>query len=308
MDPETQTEQAPTASVQDRIASIFGEPETVQQEAPKTQPEEEPTAIAEAAGEEPVDTTPVAETFELEIDGEKFVLPKKLEKGFMQEKDYTQKSQTLAEQRKQVETAQRQARLSALQSDFQKDAAQELQEATMIDAVIKQMQGTDVSGMDLDKLIRHRMDLDNLKERRGAVQQTIDAKRQEYGNKQAQELAKLRTESLETIKKQIPGWTEATAKEIRSHALSEGYSEVELDSILDPRHAITLWKAQQFDKLKATAQKTVETAKTVKTTPSNPMPQQVKDKLAFRKEVTKHAPGSQSQQRLVKDRIAKIFG
>jgi hypothetical protein len=38
------------------------------------------------------------------------------------------------------------------------------------------------------------------------------------------------------------------------------------------------------------------------------MPQQVKDKLAFRKEVAKHAPGSAAHQAAVKDRIAKIFG
>jgi hypothetical protein len=306
MEPETQTEQAPAPSVEDRIANIFGgEPKEAAQEEP-TQPEET-QAASEAEGETP-EVAPAEETFEVEIDGEKFQLPKKLEKAVMQERDYTQKSQILAEQRRALELTQHQQRIAAMNEGFQREAGPELQQAQMLDEIIKQAQTQDVTGFDIDRLIRHRMDLDALKERRTALQQSIDAKRQEWGSKQAQEIAKLRAQSLETIQKRIPGWNEATAKEIRSHALSEGYTEEELNSILDPRHVQTLWKAQQFDKLKASAQKTVATAKTVKTTPSNPMPQHVKEKLAYRKDLQKVQRGSQQHQRLVQDRVAKIFG
>jgi hypothetical protein len=85
-------------------------------------------------------------------------------------------------------------------------------------------------------------------------------------------------------------------------------TEEELNSILDPRHVSILWKAQQYEKLKAQATPAANAAKNLRTTPTNPMPQHVKDKLAFRKEVSKHALGSVPQQRLVKDRIAKLFG
>ena len=307
MEPQTPTEQGPAPSVEDRIASLFGDA-SQEKEAPEKEIAQKEAQAEEPASEETEAPAPAEETFELEIDGEKFQLPKKLEKAVLQEKDYTQKSQTLAEQRRSLEVAQHQQRIASMSAEFQKETAAESNQLQMLEEIIRQQQSTDVSGYDLDKLIRHRMDLDSLKERRETLRGSIESKRQEWGTKQQQELGKLRAQSLETIKKRVPGWSEATAKDIREHALSEGYTEEELNSILDPRHAVTLWKAQQFDKLKASAQQSVATAKTVKTTPSNPMPQAIKDKLAFRKEVAKHARGSAPEQALVKDRIAKIFG
>src|SRR6185312_13074674 len=110
METQTQTEQAPAASVEDRIANIFGAEPPKKQAVPQQAPvqeepaqTEEPQAASEEQPSEEESAAPAEETFELEIDGEKFVLPKKLEKGFMQERDYTQKSQTLADQRRQIE-------------------------------------------------------------------------------------------------------------------------------------------------------------------------------------------------------------
>lgn len=305
MEPEIQTEQAPAASVEDRIASLFGG-------APREeQAQDEPVQSQSEAASEPQEGTepeapPAEETFELEIDGEKFTLPKKLEKGFLQEKDYTQKAQTLAEQRRSLELAQHQQRVAAMNADFQKEVAPDLQQLQMIDWAVSQK--IDWSAMSTDEAFRKKLELDSLKDEKARLEKQIEGKRGDWANKQAQEIAKLRAQSLDTIKKRIPGWTDSTAKEIREFGLSEGMTEEELNSILDPRHVSILWKAQQYEKLKAKATPVAAAAKNVKTTPTNPMPQHVKDKLAFRKEVGKHATGSHQQQQLVKDRIAKIFG
>ena len=308
MDTQTQTEQAPAASVEDRIASIFGggpaqEPEQAQNEP--SQPEasesaDEPTPEgAEAASPEP-------ETFELEVDGEKFTLPKKLEKGFLQEKDYTQKSQSLAEQRRALDVQLHQQRIAQYGEQFRKDTEQEHQQLQLLDWALSQP--INWQSMTTDDAFKKKIEIDDLREQKTKLEKAIETKRSEWGRKQQEELSNLRSSSLEAIAKRIPGFNEATQKAIREHAISEGYSDTELNSIMDPRHVTTLWKAQQYDLLKAKAQPAVAAAKSVKTTPTNPMPQHVKDKLAFRKEVGKHAPGSLQQQKLVKDRIAKIFG
>lgn len=308
MDPQTQTEQAPQASVEDRIASMFGPPVKAApkeaQEAPQT--EEEPTATAEAAGEEPVDATPVEETFEMEVDGEKFTLPKKLEKGFLQEKDYTQKSQTLAEQRRSLEMIQRQQRIASMNADFEKETATEAQQLKALKWALDQP--IEWAALNTEQKLERSLQLQEWERNRVKLESSIEDKRKDWGSKQAAEISKLRAESLETIKKRIPGWSETTAKELRDFGLAQGMTDEELNSIIDPRHVQILWQAQQYEKLKGAATRTVQSAKAVKTTPSNPMPQQVKDKLAFRKEVSKHAQGSQTQQALVKDRIARIFG
>lgn len=296
MDPETTTEQPAQDSVEDRIANVFGDAE---------KPEDTQEAASEPTAEEA--KPPIDETFELEMDGEKFVLPKKLEKGFMQEKDYTQKSQTLAEQRRTLDLVHEQARIAQMQQQFQGEISPELQQLQMLDTVIKQSQSIDWASMSTDELIRKRLDLDGLKEQRNTLLQALEGKRTEWTQKQQGEFAKLKTQSLETIKKRVPGWSDDLAKSVREHALSDGYTEAELSSILDPRHAVTLWKAQQFDQLQAKAQKTVQDVKSVKTTPSNPMPQQVKDKLNYRKAIAKVQRGTSEHQRIVQDRVAQLF-
>jgi hypothetical protein len=307
MEPEsTQVTEQPSADsvTEDRIASIFGggDPEPAE-------PTEAASETEAPEGAEP----PAEEMFELELEGEKFTLPKKLEKSFLQERDYTQKAQSLAEQRRTFELQQHQQRISQMSQQFHAEVAQEQQQLQMLDAVLKQARATDMSQLSLEDLIRKRADIENLTERRSQLNEMIEGKRKEWGEKQQQEIAKLRAQSLETISKRIPGWTDATAKAIREHALSEGYSETELNSILDPRHVTTLWKAQQFDLLKSRATSAVTTAKNPKTTPSNPMPPRVREDLNFRKVAQKantdkaYAKSSEFASAL-ESRIARKFG
>lgn len=295
MDRENQTEQPNQDSVEDRIGSILGGDE----------PQEEPDEQEAAPGDE---NQTAEETFELELEGEKFVLPKKLEKAVLQERDYTQKSQSLAEQRRALDLVHEQARVAQMAQQFQSEAAQELDQLRMLEAVIKQAQSTDWTQMGTEDLLRKRVELDTWRDQREQLLKTLNGKQQEWSQKQQAEFERIKTQSLDSIKKRIPGWNDTLAKSIREHALSEGYTEAELASIIDPRHAVTLWKAQQFDQLQAKAQKTVQDVKSIKTTPANPMPQQIKEKLNYRKAIAKTPKGTPEHQRLVTDRVAKLFG
>jgi hypothetical protein len=307
METQTPAEQAPAASVEDRIADIFGgrtEPPESQTQEASSQPD------AEAASEQESPDTgeaaaPAEETFELEFEGEKYALPKKLEKGFMQERDYTQKSQSLAEQRRNTELMLEQARIGRMNEEFATETRQEQEQLRALDWALQQP--VDWSSMTTDEAFRRKLQLDQWKDEKSRIEKALGEKRQQFGQKVQEQFTKLRQQSLETISKRIPGWTDATAKQIREHALSEGYTDAELGSIIDPRHVTTLWKAQQYDALKAKATPTPTTAKVVKTTPSNPMPQQVKEKLAYRKALQKAPIGSQERKRAVEARAASIF-
>src|SRR5688572_29268490 len=107
-------------SIEQRAEAIFGgsgteaTPKPVQakpQETPESPQDASPEAV-EPSGE--TETTPegnapaVEETFEFDIEGEKYRLPKKLERSLMNQKDFTQKTQSLADQRRQVEFQQEQ--------------------------------------------------------------------------------------------------------------------------------------------------------------------------------------------------------
>lgn len=311
METQTPTEQASMASVQDRIADIFGgAPKAPPQkpEAPAAEPA--PTETAEETEAASADTeegqAPVEETFELDIEGEKYVIPKKLEKSFMQEKDYTQKSQSLAEQRRAVEIAQRNAHIADLQQQFHTETAQEHQQLQALDWALSQP--VDWNSMTTEEAFRRKLQLDSWKAEKDRLDKVLGDKRKEWDQKQHEAFSKLVNDSLETIKKRIPGWGPELAKAVTAHALQEGFTETELRKAnTDPRLAVALWKAQQYDALKAKAVATPPPARTIKTTPSNPMPQAVKDKLAYRKAMQKAPVGSPERKRAIESRAASIF-
>jgi hypothetical protein len=324
METQTPTEQAPQASVQDRIGNIFdraayGEkpqapkqakpPVPAQEAPPDTSIEETETASAEGPDEVSDDPTepqaPVEETFEVEVEGTRYVLPKKLEKGFLQEKDYTQKAQTLAEQRRNAELVLDQARVGRMNEQFAAETTQEQDQLRALDWALQQP--VDWSSMSTDEAFRRKLQLDQWKDEKARIEKGLGEKRQQFGQKVQAEFARLRQQSIEHITKRIPGWNEQTAKAVRDHALSVGLTEAEVNSIIDPRHVEILWQAQQFNQLKANAKRTVVDAKTVKTTPSNPMPQHVKEKLNYRKSIQRTAPNSPERKQAVEARVASIF-
>jgi hypothetical protein len=307
MEPETQGAEQPTADSvsEDRIASIFGGGD----------PEPSEPAEAEAAsapeGTEP-EAAPAEETFELEIEGERFTLPKKLEKGFMQERDYTQKAQTLAEQRKSVELAQRNAHMEQMRSQFSTETHAEQQQLQALEWAIAQP--VDWGSMTTEDAFRRKIQIDAWKDQKAQIEKALDGKRQEWDSKQQESFAKLVRESLEVVAKRIPGWGPEVAKKVTEHALSEGFTDTELRKAnTDPRLAVTLWKAQQYDQLKSAAKPTAITAKGVKTTPTNPMPAKVREDFNFRKVASKARTDkgfaqSREFQGALQDRIASKFG
>jgi len=284
-------------SIEDRIGAAMGIP-------PDPEPGEEPAPDVEAEAEEATEPT----TFEVEVEGKKFTLPKELEKGFLQEKDYTQKSQSLAETRRLLDVQGEQLKISAAEAQFQQQIAPELQQLGMLESLISQAQKLDWAQMPTDELMRKRIELDSLKDQRNELTESIQGKQQEWGAKQVQALNELRAKGMETLKKAVPTWSEETSKAVKEHALSHGYTESEIANIFDPRHALTLYKAMQYDQLKAKAQPAVASAKNVKPGASNPMSKQTQSKLAFRKAVQATENDPQARKAVVQDRIARLFG
>ena len=291
----------PAPSLEDRLGALMGVPEDPPEgEAVEAQPEE-------GQPEEATQQAP-AETFDLEIDGEKFTLPKKLEKSFLQERDYTQKTMQLADLRKSVELHHDHLKLASAETEFRKSIEPELKQLDRIDSYLEQARSLDWSAMSTDEMMRNRVQLDQIRDQREQLQKTIQGKEQEWGQGQAQKLADLKARSLEVVKRMIPNWSPEVAKAVREHALSQGYTESELANIYDPRHAVALWKAQQFDVAKSQAKAAVKDAKTIRTGPSNPMSKATRDKLAFKSALQKTEDGTPERKAAVADRIASLFG
>ena len=183
-------------SVEDRIGNIFGgapQEQPEQQEQQQAEPEQQ-EAAAEDQGQPP-------ETFELEYDGEKFLLPKKLEKAVLQERDYTQKAQAIADQRRLVELKEQQFRSRELHDKFNSEVANDVRQMQMIDAVLEQP--VNWQSMSTDEAFRHKIQLDDLRQQKDKLTQTVTQKWQKFQQDKQAADAELGRKTIDTIRSSI---------------------------------------------------------------------------------------------------------
>lgn len=315
--PEQPAQDSGAPSLHDRIESAFtGKPtrQRPQQEPPQQQEQQEVTQeteqepVAEVEAEAPAEGDQGAppEMFELEFDGEKFTLPKKLEKGFMQERDYTQKSQGLADQRRSIELKEQQFRTRELQDKFNTDVANDVRQMQMIDAVLEQP--VNWNGMSTDDAFRHKIQLDDLSRQREKLAQSVQQRWQQFQQQQQAAQAELSRKTLEAVRSRIPNWNDAAAKEVTDHFRDRGLTDADFALFnQNPEFVQAAWEAMQYRKLQARAKPAVEQAKTVKATGAKPMPPATKDYLNYRKALSKTKEGSPERRKVVEGRIASIF-
>ena len=302
----TEVDQGPAdqSAVEAEIgAKLFGgdQPDEMEQ----TEREVEAAEVVAEAEEQSV-----PDIAEVEYEGQKFQIPKALEKAIMQHGDYTRKTQELADQRRAVELTQQQFRIAQLNNEFESSVSQERQQAAVLDAYLARASQLNWSGMTTDEIVRAKMDLDNAKDARAKLDRDIEAKRSEYQQKIAKQYKDYLGQATQYLAKAIPGWTDATAKDIAQHALGDGYTQEELNNITDPRYVRTLWKAREFDRLQAERQQAkgkADSAPVLRPGAVNPMSPAVKQKLNYRKAVAS-AKTEADRQKIVRDRIGQIFG
>ena len=295
-------EQAPTGdsgalqtaqSIEDKLAAEFeGTPAPDEQAAPEPEKADADSADGEAPALE-----------EVEYEGEKYQVPAKLKEAIIHKSDYTRKTQEVADARRQVELQSEAFKLAQAESAFTQTIDEPLRNLSILEARTK-----DLLSKWQELTTDQKQELLYLDKTRDQIKEHIAAKRAEFDQSQQKALSDLRAKCADAVRKAIPGWSDQTAKDITSHAMGDGYTQAELAAISDPRHVKTLWKALQYDRLqeKAKAAPTKPPA-VVKPGPSNPMSQQTKDKLAFRKEMAKAQTPTQ-KARLIEERFAKQFG
>ena len=102
-------------------------------------------------------------------------------------------------------------------------------------------------------------------ERSNLVSQ-FEAKKQEVVQKQTQLMAEKIAKGKEILAKEIPNWSPETNQALLSTGKDYGFSDAELNSIVDPRHVKVLHDAMQWRKLQqkdSIVKKKVSSAKPV---------------------------------------------
>jgi hypothetical protein len=245
--------------------------------------------------------------FKVKVDNEEIeVTLEELQQGYSRTKDYTKKTQALAETRKSVEA----------------DRAR-IEEA-------KQLRDTYAQRLEIiEKMLNQPADNENLSElresdpigyaikvaeraERDKQLQAVQAEKQRIAQQQQSEqqehLKKHLASEADKLKEWIPEFrdevkADMARKEIRSYAKSIGFSDQELANVYDARAVQTLYKAMQYEKLmkgKSVATKKVnEAPKTLKSGASQP--QGTSEQEAYKKQYQKLKQSGKKQD------AAKLF-
>jgi hypothetical protein len=231
----------------------------------------EETEYQEEETEEP-------QRFKVKVDNEEVeVTLEELQQGYSRTKDYTKKTQALAETRKAVEAER--ARIEEAKQ-LRDTYAQRLQ-------VIEQMLNQPADNENLAELkesdpIGYAIKVAERSEREKQLQ-AVQAEKQRIAQQQSQEqqeyLKSHLAQEAQKLKEWIPEFrdevkADLARKEIRNYAKSIGFSDQELANVYDARAVQTLYKAMQYEKLmkgKGVATKKVtEAPKTLKAGAAQP--------------------------------------
>jgi uncharacterized protein (DUF3084 family) len=192
------------------------------------------------------------ELAEIEADGKKFKIPAALKDKFLMQADYTKKTQTLAEERRQLE--QQNKDFAAQQKALQNHVG----EVSKLVNLDEQMAWYDrVDWIDLNRQ-------DPVKCQEMQIQrQMLERQRNELGVKLAnewqtrvaheqQEIAKRYEEGLAVISKSIPSWSQDYANKLTDYATKAyGASKEQLREVqlIHPGLVVVLDKAMKLDQL-----------------------------------------------------------
>jgi hypothetical protein len=266
--------------------------------ADEGQPEEpiEQEASGEAESEEAEysdESEPVEEVkprYKAKVGGEEVEVElDELINGYQRSKDYTQKSQALAEQRKAIE-----AEREHLEQVKQERMAY-AQKLKALDSFLSQQnKGEDLEVLKETDPIGYAVKVAEQSQREKqlavvrAEQQRIAQQQQAEQQQSLQNHLKSESEKLASV---IPELAtpkgDAIRKEIREYAKSVGWSDQELASVYDHRAVLTLYKAMKFEQLQKgkpeTLKKVQQAPKMLKPGTSTPDTKSTQDKQVMQR-------------------------
>jgi len=286
------SDQVAEQSPQSRLETMLGDSVESDVKPPELQEEEEQTPLeAEAEDTEEVESEEATDEsddeveeeeqsqdevpaiLKLKVNGEDVEKPLDEVVALAQQGlDYTQKTQQVAEQRKELEAYAQQIQMQeqAFQEQMQLNNVliEDVAKITSLDQQLNQyanvnwQQLSDNDFVEAQKLF---FTYNQLQQERSQLVSQFEAKKQQVVQKQTQLMSEKIAKGKEILAKEIPNWSPETNQALLSTGKDYGFSDAELNSIVDPRHVKVLHDAMQWRKLQqnSTVKKKVSSAKPV---------------------------------------------
>lgn len=307
-----QIDEAKTANAEEGIADfLFGKDEPEYEPEENVQVEGDDEEVEEVEEKEEVEAT--EETVEIEVDGEILEVPAKYKDYFLRQADYTKKTQEVAQQRQEVEVIHNQLLQQRQAFEFAESIRDDVFKAEQLDATANQYHQylrdniDTLSHTEIEKL---RMAIEDARRERDEIGRNIHGKQQEFQQSQQQSIQELLNKGTEILRSKIPGWGEDQQRQVRDYALNLGFSEAEVNQVIDPRQVEVLYKAAQYDSLqrnKSAAVKKVQAAPTIKRARDPDTGQFVKQKAKLNKALKSDKLSAPEKASLIGEDIASRF-
>ena len=326
------SDQVAEQSPQSRLETMLGDSIESDVKPPELQEEEEQTPLeAEAEATEEVESEEATEEpdeeveeeeqsqdevpaiLKLKVNGEDVEKPLDEVVALAQQGlDYTQKTQQVAEQRKELEAYAEsiKAQEQAFQEQMQLNNVliEDVAKITSLDQQLNQyanvnwQQLSDNDFVEAQKLF---FTYNQLQQERSQLVSQFEAKKQQVVQKQTQLMSEKIAKGKEILAKEIPNWSPETNQALLSTGKDYGFSDAELNSIVDPRHVKVLHDAMQWRKLQqnSTVKKKVSSAKPVVKPGSKDTKTEANSNVRKLRETLRRTGKSDAAQKLIENML-----
>ena len=265
-------EEEPQEVEEEVVDEATEEPTDVEEEVEDSEDEELETE--DEVEDEDSDEEQPAQSVKLKVNGEEIEKPLDEVVALAQQGlDYTKKTQEVAEQRKSVEALQEQLKMQEQQFTEQQQLnsllIEDVAKITALDQQLNQYADVDwqkLTDSDFVEAQKQYMAYNQLQQERNNLVSQFEAKRQEAVTKHQSALAERIKKGKEVLAKEIPNWSPETTQSVISTGKEYGFTDDEMNAIVDPRHVKVLYDAMQWRKLqskKPVVKKKVASAKPV---------------------------------------------
>ena len=192
-------------------------------------------------------------TYTVKIDGKDTeVTEDELLSGYSRQADYTRKSQVLAEQRKKMDEE-----LAATQQERQQYQSQLEQFKIQADSKLEEFKSVDWTKLKEEDPMEYALKRDQYRELQ-ENKRLVAEEQQNLAQKQQAEMQTKWNEELarqqEVMAQRLPEWNDPEKgpklkQNIKSFALKKGFTEQEVDSLIDARSVDVLHKAMMYETL-----------------------------------------------------------
>jgi hypothetical protein len=246
---EQSTEDQVETETTEEVSAQDMESESVQSEASNP----DGLSVDDLVDQDQVEGNEELDTYTVKVDGKDVqVTQEELLAGYSRQADYTRKSQVLSEQRQKADSE-----LAATQQERQRYLSQLEQFDNQADSQIKNLGSTDWTKLKEEDPTEYMLKRDQYRELQ-ENKRLVEEERQSVLQKSQQESQIKWQDELgrqqELMAKRLPEWTDPSKgpklkQDIKGFAVKKGFTEQEVNSLIDARSVDVLHKAMLYENL-----------------------------------------------------------